>query len=223
MTRRVRHLGTVRHMAELQGTWSPILASLPTARACEHAFARFKPNHIYGRTMICRRCGHDFRSKHHFIFFFLVIRFSAVTRPPRLACCGGHEVTGRFYRGIVGGLLTGRWKLAAQINQNLPWPSQVPSSETCGLASHGGCCTQDTVSILQSQPCRHASYSMCHIPVPRPRTGCGNKNMHKVVIYSSRCSTIQRDLGHRHRRHGRWSEPADTILKQTMARTLSLE
>lgn len=29
--------------------------------------------------------------------FFFVIRLSAGTRLPLLACCGGHEVTGRFY------------------------------------------------------------------------------------------------------------------------------
>ena len=48
----------------------------------------------------------------------------------RLAYCGGHEVTSRFYRENVEGLLTGRWQLASQFKQDPSWPSQVVWCET---------------------------------------------------------------------------------------------
>jgi hypothetical protein len=63
VTRRVRHLGTIRHMAELR---NPILACLATATACEHAIARFKWNPFYRCTLTSRRYGRSCRPKHIF-------------------------------------------------------------------------------------------------------------------------------------------------------------
>ena len=89
MTRRVRHLGTIRHMAELR---SPTLASLATSRACEHAIARSKWNPFYRCTFTGRQDGYVSRPKHIFCD-----PISAGASPPLLACCGGHELSGRFH------------------------------------------------------------------------------------------------------------------------------
>jgi hypothetical protein len=66
-------------MAELR---SPTLASLPTARAYEHAIARYKWKSVYRRTHVEQVGDVGMIAGQSTIF---VIRFSAGARPPLLA------------------------------------------------------------------------------------------------------------------------------------------
>ena len=146
MTRRVRHLGTIRHMAELR---SPTLASLPTERVCEHAIARFTRNPLCRCTLTSARCGHVIAGQSTFFCDPVFRGYS----PPLLAYCGGREVTGRFSCGKrrrAVDSLTGRWKLVSQCHKDPVAESSSLVRNRCGFVSHEWCHTRGAIAHFEA-------------------------------------------------------------------------